>query len=166
MDGITVGASRVRREMGDVGALARSIAEVGLLHPIVVTPDGVLIAGQRRLEACRMMGWADIPATVVDLADIVRGEYAENVVRKDFAPSEMVAIAQALRPAEETAAKARQGTRTDIQHPGNFPEGRSRDKVAAYAGVSGRTLEKAEHAEPVVVRPWEQMPAAAQGRLL
>jgi len=47
---ITVG-ERHRHDLGDIGALARSIAEVGLLHPIPVRPDGILIAGVRRL-AC------------------------------------------------------------------------------------------------------------------
>jgi hypothetical protein len=43
---IVVG-NRHRRELGDIGRLAASIAAIGLLHPIVVTPDGTLIAGQR-----------------------------------------------------------------------------------------------------------------------
>ena len=38
-----------------------------------------------------------------------------------------------------------QGTRTDLgkQHSGNFPQGsKSRDLIAQYVGVSGKTLEK------------------------
>ena len=60
---ITIG-DRHRRDMGDLRALASSIADVGLLHPIVVTPDGMLIAGERRLAACKLLGWTEIPATV------------------------------------------------------------------------------------------------------
>jgi len=37
--------TRHRRELGDIDALAQSIADVGLLHPVVVTPAGLLIAG-------------------------------------------------------------------------------------------------------------------------
>jgi ParB-like chromosome segregation protein Spo0J len=40
---------RHRKDMGDIEGLARSIAEVSLLHPIVVRADGTLIAGERRL---------------------------------------------------------------------------------------------------------------------
>jgi MT-A70 len=40
---------RFRKEMGDLDEFARSIAEVGLLHEVVVTPDGDLIAGERRI---------------------------------------------------------------------------------------------------------------------
>ena len=49
------------------GALARSIGEVGLLHPVVVTSKGHLVAGARRLEACRILGWKKIPVTVLEL---------------------------------------------------------------------------------------------------
>jgi hypothetical protein len=36
---------RYRKELGDLRTLTESIAEVGLLHPVVVTPEGRLIAG-------------------------------------------------------------------------------------------------------------------------
>src|SRR6516225_7356473 len=52
---ITVGA-RYRKDLGDIEALARSIEEVGLLHPVVVTPDGTLIAGERRIAAYKHLG--------------------------------------------------------------------------------------------------------------
>lgn len=144
---IVVG-TRYRHDLGDVAELAKSIRNLGLLHPVVVTPDGHLIAGQRRLEACRKLGWAEVPVHVVPLDDLVRGEHDENAVRKDFLPSEMVAIAQALAPKEREAAKKRQVElgRTHGTPSGKLPEGgtgQTRDKVAAYAGVSGRTLEKA-----------------------
>src|SRR5438132_2687400 len=47
---------RHRRDLGDVAGLAASIAEVGLLHPIVVNGAGELIAGGRRLEAAKLLG--------------------------------------------------------------------------------------------------------------
>ncbi len=98
---------RHRRELGDIAVLAKSIQEVGLLHPIVVDSEKRLIAGRRRLEAAKMLGWKEIPARTVDLAEIVRGEFAENAIRKDFLPSEIEAIRRALQPAEKSAAKER-----------------------------------------------------------
>src|SRR4051794_17257184 len=70
--------SRYRQDMGDIDALAANIAEIGLLHPIVVTPSGELIAGERRIHAFRALERSEIPATVIDLDRVVRGEYAEN----------------------------------------------------------------------------------------
>jgi hypothetical protein len=70
-----------------------------------------------------------------------RGEFAENVIRKDFLPTEIEAIRQAYEPLERAAAKDRQGARADIQKTfsGCWTD---RDKVGAFAGISGRTVEK------------------------
>jgi N6-adenosine-specific RNA methylase IME4 len=73
----------------------------------------------------------------------LRIEVEENLQRKDFPPSELAAVWRAIETHERAAAKARQGERTD-QHGGKLSTkfGKARDKVAAVAGVSGRTLEK------------------------
>ena len=136
---IVVG-ERHRRDLGDVGALAANIADVGLLHPIVITPDDRLIAGERRLEAYKRLGRTHIPVTIVPLDDIVRGELAENAERKDFLPSEIDAIRRALEPIEKAAAEQRMKAGT----PAKVSQGSGRvtDKTGALAGVSGRTVEK------------------------
>lgn len=113
IDQIQIGY-RYRKDLGDLKPLSASIEEVGLLHPVVVTPAGRLIAGQRRLEACRGLGWTDIPVTVVDLLQAARGEAHENFVRKDLLPSEIVALKRAIEPLERRDARNRQGTRVDL----------------------------------------------------
>src|ERR1700753_1793928 len=75
---------RYRKDLGDLKSLAESVDEVGLLHPVVVPPEGRLIAGLRRLEACRILGWTEVPVTVVDLYQAARGEAHENFVRKEL----------------------------------------------------------------------------------
>ena len=102
---------RARKRVGDVNELARSIRETGLLHPIVIDDKNQLIAGQRRLKACKSLGWERVPVHVVPLDDILRGEFDENVVREDFLPSEMYAISKNLEERERKAAKERQGGR-------------------------------------------------------
>jgi len=137
---------RYRKDLGDLRPLVDSIAEVGLLHPVVVTADGRLIAGQRRLEACRLLGWTDVPVTVVDLYQAARGEAHENFVRKDLLPSEIVALKRAIEPLERRAARERQGSRADLCHPAAVVErqGDARDKIARYLGVGRTTIDKAE----------------------
>jgi ParB-like chromosome segregation protein Spo0J len=145
IDSIKVGP-RFRRDMGDIDALAANIREIGLLHPIPVKPDGELIAGARRLAACKQLGWTEIPVNVVNIVAVVKGEDAENKYRKDFTPSEAVAIKRAVEQLEKAAAKERQGTRTD-KHPGKLPtssKGRAADKAAERTGIGRRSLEKAE----------------------
>ena len=56
---------RHRKNLGDLEPLAHSIESVGLLHPVVVTPDNTLVAGERRLSAARSLGWEAVPVTVV-----------------------------------------------------------------------------------------------------
>ncbi len=80
---------------------------------------------------------------------IIKGEFAENAFRKDFLPSEIDAIRRALEPLERAAAKERQR-----KHGGTAPgrgkqsrqvsgsEGEARDKIGAFAGISGRSLSK------------------------
>ncbi len=75
-----------KRSLGDVTPLAESIAELGLLQPIVITEDRRLVAGMHRLEACRKLGWQEIDARIVQ-ADDMRAELAEideNLVRNEL----------------------------------------------------------------------------------
>ncbi|MGA2514813.1 MAG: MT-A70 family methyltransferase, partial [Candidatus Limnocylindrales bacterium] len=139
IDAIRVGP-RHRKDMGNIDVFAADIAARGLLQPIGVSPDGMLIFGQRRILACRKLGWSEIPVRVLDLDDMLGAEAAENTMRLDFAPSEAVAIAEALRDREAERAKERMtlGKVATGSEPGKV-----RDKVAAAVGMSGRTYDKA-----------------------
>lgn len=73
----------------DLAELADSIREHGLVQPIVVRSRGdryQLIAGQRRLAAARKLGWARVPARVLDVEDRQMAEIAivENLQRRDL----------------------------------------------------------------------------------
>jgi DNA modification methylase len=88
---------RHRKDLGDLDALATSI-ERDLLQPIGVSPELELIWGYRRLVAARdVLNRNEILCRVVRVASIVEGELAENLLRKEFTPSERVAIVDALR---------------------------------------------------------------------
>lgn len=60
--------------------------------------------------------------------------------------SEMVAVKRALEPELKAEAEQRQKAGIQSEKPlGKFPEGgRTSNVVGSYAGVSGKTLEKAE----------------------
>jgi N6-adenosine-specific RNA methylase IME4 len=146
IDRIIVPSSRHRHDMGDINGLAASIDEIGLLHAVVIRPDGMLIAGERRLRAVRQLGWSEVPVNVVDLDAVVKGEFAENSVRKDFAPSEMVRILRTMEPLAREQARQRQlqGTRAEpLENFSRGGTGRALDNVARFAGVSRPTLIKA-----------------------
>lgn len=133
--------NRFRKDLGDLKVLAESIREVGLLHPVVVDQDLNLIAGQRRLEACKLLGWGSVPIRVVPLRDLVKGEFHENAVRKGFITSERVAIKRAIEP----EIRIGQGKRTDLTSEDSAEVGReTRMIVANYLGISHDTLQKEE----------------------
>jgi ParB family transcriptional regulator, chromosome partitioning protein len=56
---------RHRKDLGDIEGLAASIEDLGLLHPITVDEQGWLLAGARRLAACKRLGLEKIEAKVV-----------------------------------------------------------------------------------------------------
>ena len=98
-----------------VEALAESIKEVGLLNPITVyereiirngqpTEGYGLVAGAHRLEACKALGWSEVPATVVDLSDDERiiAECDENLCG-----SKLTAAEQAMFTAKRKEAYLR-----------------------------------------------------------
>lgn len=121
--------------------MAQSINEVGLLHPIVIDSQKNLIAGARRIKAVQTLGWTRIPVHIVDLKDLGKGEFHENVARKGFTPSEMVAVKRALEP--EIKADAEERMKAG-QPSANLAQGETRDIVSSFAGVSHGTLAQAE----------------------
>jgi ParB family chromosome partitioning protein len=84
---------RIRREMGDITSLAESMKRYGQISPIMLSKNNVLIAGGRRLEAAKHLGWKTINVVTVDAAEkLTKLEYEieENIQRRDFTPEEIV----------------------------------------------------------------------------
>ena len=82
---------RIRKEMGDISALAESFKRFGQISPVVITKNNVLVAGERRLEAARSLGWTSINVIVADIPDeLGRLEYEreENIQRLNFTAEE------------------------------------------------------------------------------
>jgi len=83
---------RVRQDLGDLDQLQQSMRAHGQLNPIVVTPKFELVAGHRRVESAKQIGWRMIEAIVVnDLDDIARLEVEidENLHRKSLTDDEL-----------------------------------------------------------------------------
>jgi N6-adenosine-specific RNA methylase IME4 len=142
-----------RKDMGDITGLAKSIDERGaLLQPIVIDRDMQLIAGQRRLTAWTLSRFRKepIPAHVVSIDSILAGERDENAHRKDFTPSENVALMDRLMVEAKARAKERQrehGNTTVGRRSQTAAEQRAptaADQVAAYVGRDRKTLAKAK----------------------
>lgn len=160
IDRVVVPGDALREDLGDIESLMESIGERGLLHPIVLNQDFVLIAGLRRLEACKGLGWRSIPFTQINVEDgeVIYLAVDENVQRKPFTPSEMYKIAKIIEQIEKDKAAQRQrqagkhgkkgGRGKKKNPPGKIsPEGfqdkkRSRVKAAKAVGTSDKNIRK------------------------
>lgn len=149
--------NRYRKDFGDIEGLTNNINEHTLLVPITVsynqsTKKYSLVDGQRRILAFQQLNRNEIPSFVINLEEIVYGEFYANTHRKSFTPSEAVRIKKALTPLEQQKAKERQinanpfGKKLENNDPyAKLAEGgTTRDKVADYVGYKRTTLSKAE----------------------
>ena len=57
---------RIRRDIGDIEELMESLKKHGQLSPIIVNRNNELIAGFRRLQAAKKLGWTSIEAVILD----------------------------------------------------------------------------------------------------
>ena len=86
----------------EIEELAASISEVGLLHPPLVRPifggdTYEIIAGERRVRACRKLGYDTISVLITTTSDhhhTAKAALIENMQRVDLNPIE---IAKAMR---------------------------------------------------------------------
>lgn len=162
VESIQVGA-RHRADLGDIQELADSIREHGLLQPITVTPDGVLVCGRRRLEAIRLLRWRTVSVWVRSGVSTRLGhllaEQDENAHRKPLTPLEAAALYRELKQLmAEDAQRRDAATRFSTEYQpgadggGNFPppspgpRGKAREQAAAMipGAASYKTLEKIE----------------------
>ena len=141
---------RIRKDFGDIAELAADIEQNGLINPPVVNKEYALLAGERRLRACKMLGWEQIPVTMMDTRDAeheLNIEISENDCRKDFSKAERVDYMYRLMRIEKEKARERQAATqfsgdTVVQTFAQPDKGKARDKTAAAFGVSGETMRK------------------------
>lgn len=83
---------RVRKDLGDIEALMQSLKEYGQLYPIIINRDYELIAGYRRLEAAKRLGWQSINAVILNESSELQKleiELEENVQRLNLSAEEL-----------------------------------------------------------------------------
>ena len=84
--------NRIRKNLGDLSSLMESISKYGLLNPIVINSKKELIAGHRRLESCKRLGFETVQVRIItseDPAAKLEMEIDENLHRKNLSPEEL-----------------------------------------------------------------------------
>jgi len=101
IDQVDPNPDQPRQAMGDLSELMASIAEKGVIEPIVVRVKGgryQIIAGERRYQAAVQVGLKELPVVVrdVDDAEVIELALVENLQRKDLTAFEEAGALHAL----------------------------------------------------------------------
>ena len=101
IDQLDPNPNQPRQVMGDLSELMASIAEKGIIEPIIVRQRGSrfqIIAGERRYQAAVQVGIREIPIVIreVDDNEIIEIALVENIQRKDLTPFEEAEALQSL----------------------------------------------------------------------
>ena len=84
--------NRIRKELGDLTPLMNSLQKHGQLNPIVIDEESKLIAGHRRLESAKRLGWLTVETICLkklSSSDKMELEIDENIHRKELTPEEV-----------------------------------------------------------------------------
>lgn len=156
---------RIRKDFGDIQELADDIKENGLINPPTINKSYVLLAGERRLKACKALGWTQIEVHMLDTKDEAHDlavEMSENNMRRNFTGSELAEGIRRQMAIEAARAKERMAEGGRV---GNIstPSGAARDKAGEAFGISGKQAEKvlyvadnAEMLDPSDFADWDE----------
>jgi len=152
---IKVDSSRGRKKLEKIDTLSENIKKLGLIHPLAVTNIGVneylLIAGERRLRACMLLGMSKVRCTLhsdLDDVSIKEMELEENLQREELEWPEKIELLRQLdvlkRESEGSAAPGKLGKNT----------GWTVEKTAAVTGMSsGNVSQQLKLAKTLADRP-------------
>ena len=151
------------------------------MHPIVINQNRELISGLRRIKAFKLLGRSEIPARVINLDDIVKGEVSENTQRKDFSWEEIIRIKEAVEPeikkesekrmlsgkpsakfADGNGGSSSSNTKNTSK---NYSENQTRAKVARYVSLYEKKISHATLATAEKVYDAAQQEPATFGQI-
>lgn len=148
VDDIQVGTRRRPLNEGKVVALMASIADVGLLQPVVVTDRYGLVAGRHRLEAVRRLGWPTVTARIALLEGLhlELAEIDENLMRNELTVLEQAEHLQRrgeiLEALGERAQSGYNGNRYTKVGGATVAPPKTTADLAAEIGISKRSSQE------------------------
>jgi ParB family chromosome partitioning protein len=150
IDEVDPNPNQPRQVMGDLSELMASIAEKGIIEPIVARQRGrrfQIVAGERRYQAAVQVGLREIPIVIrdVDDSEIIEIALIENLQRKDLTPFEEAEALQSLSArcsyTHEDMARRLGKSRTSITESlslNNIPE--DVKNLCRLADISSKSL--------------------------
>lgn len=143
----------------DVTDLEKSIQTLGLIAPLVISPENVILAGARRYQAMLNLGFTETAVIIVDRNELERELVSidENLVRKDLSKIEIEShlrrakeIYQSLNPEVEVKQEEAQTESKVVV----LPAEKFLNMVSEKTGLSPKQIHEAinrdEMASPIV----------------
>lgn len=133
----------------ETGALRVDVARRGIVTPLAITKDGVVLDGRHRLQIALELELESVPARLVAPDDEVDFMLSAALQRRQLTPSQRAALVLILTDylARKAAAVARKNInlRKGDVDVARVPHrhGRTRDHAANLAGVSPRLVQNA-----------------------
>lgn len=140
----------------DVTELEKSISTVGLIAPLVISTDNVILAGARRYQALLNLGYTETPVVVIDKGELEKELISidENLVRKDLNKVEIEGhlrrakeIYQAINPHEESAPAEMVGMKSNDEDTEKnkviLPAEKFLNMVSEKTGLSPKQIHEA-----------------------
>jgi N6-adenosine-specific RNA methylase IME4 len=134
---------------GEYRSFLADVSERGIVDPIQITSQRVVLDGRHRLRAARDLGFAAVPVRVVEPVDEVSYMLLAAFSRRQLTASQKAALVVELEQHRLTRAKALKRRRANLRQNtevATLPprSERSREIAANIAGVSPRTIQDAE----------------------
>jgi len=154
-----------KRTHGDIKSLKESIQEVGLINPLTINQDYKLLAGRRRYQAIRELGWEEVDARIInsenELFDF-KVAIEENLRRKPLTDIETATVIKEYdemkRELEGSQPQGKHRSSSSLPFCGN--DGWSHDKTAKDLNISRQAVNKAIH----IAKAVEEYPELAKSR--
>ena len=138
---------KVRRKDGDISELKKSIQECGLINPITINQNHELLAGRRRFQAIKELGWKETDVRVMNSKNILFGfkvSLEENIKRKNLTDVE---LATAIKEYDELKRKLegerKAGGEDGVHATCVNGEGWTQEKTAENLGISQDAVSRA-----------------------
>jgi len=150
-------------------ALVTDIGERGLLCPLEITAEGIVLAGRERLRVACELGLEELPVRAVSPADEIAHMLLAALSRRHLTPSQKAALAIELAEHERRREKARRRSRANLRpalERATLPARgeRPRELTARLAGVSARTIQAAQTVKDNDPKLFERLKAGPNAR--
>jgi N6-adenosine-specific RNA methylase IME4/ParB-like chromosome segregation protein Spo0J len=131
----------------EFASLRADLAQRGILTPLEVTCEGVVLDGRARLRAARELGLEDVPVLVIAPEDEVQHMILAALQRRHLSASQRALLVLELHSYADLTGAGKKRSRANLRQNTEGatlpPRGKTRELLARLAGVGDRTLQDA-----------------------